>query len=381
MSADPNHPGEQPAPGVADGRTPDASATSFVDPAEGRDVPASEIADAPEVAAAGHPIAGPATSARRRPLDWLKSEWAIARGKERDRWSHRRGEPRTFAFLWAIFLMLASIGALGSVVAGGVISLDSYQPLSRVLLLVVTVGVLVFWPLVRLCQERPAEGSLSSVSKDLIVLLVPLQAVVWPQMALARWSFDVVLATACALASWGLLVGAVLVLALRRDGTRRGWWMGVVLVLAIGGSVAGVATGMVSPDLTRPGGVSSAPAIVLCSGVGLVADISADRSWAGVWAVVQPQHWAAIILTSVAAMGLWTVGVLDALRRGEAARLGLAWRQFEDDAEHGINRGAALPSSPGIARVGDPPGSVEATDGVSDSPVSGGTSSRADESP
>lgn len=266
--------------------------------------PSSAPTSAPQ--SGGEPLpAEPPLRRRRRPLEWLRSELAIAGGSESDRWSHRRGEPRTFAFLWAMFLMFAALVALGVVLTGGIVSLDAYQPLSRGLVVTIAVGVLVFWPLLRLSQDVPEEGSIRATLKDLFIVLVPVQAVIWPQMFLARWSVETVLAMSLALTAWTLVIGAVLVLALRRRATLRTAWMLLCVTLAIGGLVIGIATGASSMDPLRPREPRAAPAIVLASGVGLVSDISADRSWSGAWALTMPAHWAAIKATFGASAALW----------------------------------------------------------------------------
>ena len=248
-------------------------------------------------------------------MEWLRSELAIASGSEADRWSHRRGEPRTFAFLWAMFLMFAALVALGVVLTGGIVSLDAYQPLSRGLVVTIAVGVLIFWPLVRLSQDVPEEGSILAMVKDVFIVLVPVQAVVWPQLFLARWSFETVLAMSLALTAWTLVVGAILVLAMRRRGTIRTAWMLLCVTLAIGGLVIGIASGASAMVPLRPGEPRAAPAIVLASGVGLVSDISADRSWSGAWALTMPEHWRAIKLTFGVGAALWVAAFMLGGRR------------------------------------------------------------------
>ncbi|MBY0112547.1 MAG: hypothetical protein K2Y21_06980 [Phycisphaerales bacterium] len=252
---------------------------------------------------------------------------AIAGGAERDPWAHRRGEPRTFAFLWSMFLMFAALVALGVVLTGGIVSLDAYQPLSRGLVVTIAVGVLIFWPLIRLSQDVPEEGSILAMLKDLAIVLIPVQAVVWPQMFLARWSLDTLTAMSLALTAWTLLTGAILVIALRTPNTRRSLWMLVCLVLAIGGLVGGIAAGISAIDPLRPREPKAAPAIVLASGVGLISDISADRAWSGSWALTMPQHWTAIKWTFVLAGLAWVpalaVGGRPAPRRSKTAEWGL----------------------------------------------------------
>lgn len=269
----------------------------------------------------------PAPRGHRRPLEWLRSELAIAGGAERDPWAHRRGEPRTFAFLWSMFLMFAALVALGVVLTGGIVSLDAYQPLSRGLVVTITVGVLIFWPLIRLSQAVPEEGSILAMLKDLAIVLIPVQAVVWPQMFLARWSLDTLTAMSLALTAWTLLMSAILVIALRAPNTRRSLWMLVCLVLAIGGLVGGIAAGISAIDPLRPREPKAAPAIVLASGVGLISDISADRAWSGSWALTMPQHWTAIKWTFGLAGLAWVpallVGGRPAPRRPKPSEWGL----------------------------------------------------------
>src|SRR5262245_56761146 len=68
-------------------------------------------------------------------------------------WSHRRGEPRTFAAIWLLFLFAATILSVGAVGLFGLVSTDVYRPAARVMLEIVTVGVVILWPMVRLSQE------------------------------------------------------------------------------------------------------------------------------------------------------------------------------------------------------------------------------------
>lgn len=257
---------------------------------------------------------------RRRPIEWFRSELAIARGSERDKWAHRRGEPRNFAFLWAIYLMLGSIIALGVVLAGGIITLDAYQPLSRGLIVTLAIGVMIFWPLLRLSQTSPDEGAPIAVLKDLAIVLIPLQAVVWPQMVLARWTPDIVLATALAMIAWAFLVGGVLAMGIRSDRTWRSSWMALIVAMVLGGATISVLAGQSPPDLLRPRNAVAAPVLVLASGAGLVADISADRSWSGGWALALPEHWRAIWSTFAVGSLVWVVAALVARgeRRSEA---------------------------------------------------------------
>lgn len=287
----------------------------------------------------------------RRPLEWLKSELAIAKGSEADKWSHRRGEPRNFAFLWAIYLMLGSIIALGVVLAGGIVTLDAYQPLSRGLVVTLAVGVMVFWPLMRLSQAAPDEGAPIAVLKDLAIVLIPLQAVVWPQMVLARWNPDIVLATSLAMTGWGFLIGGLLAMGTRSNVTWRSAWMAVILTLVIGGAVISILAGQTPPDLLRPLRPEAAPVLVLASGAGLVADISADRSWSGSWALALPEHWRAIWCTFAAGAAVWIIAaiVIRSERSAFVRRLSAAGPGEFTRLDSGIGSGAeGISEEPGL---------------------------------
>src|SRR5204862_230299 len=78
-------------------------------------------------------------------------------------------------------------------VSMGGTSADVMRPATRALLAVTAAGVVLIWPMVRLSQapdEHPASGSL----QDLVVVLIPTQAVSWPQWLgwVGRWPPGVV---------------------------------------------------------------------------------------------------------------------------------------------------------------------------------------------
>ena len=61
-----------------------------------------------------------------------------------------------------------------------------------------SIGVAVLWPMVRFSQSRPRGSPTVAAAKDLIVVLAPLQAVIWPQFFWGRWPIEVV----AALSAW-----------------------------------------------------------------------------------------------------------------------------------------------------------------------------------
>lgn len=317
----------------------------------------------------------PAPKRHRRPVEWLKSEFAIVRGSQADKWAHRRGEPRNFAFLWAIYLMLGSIIALGVVLAGGIVTLDAYQPLSRGLVVTLAVGVMIFWPLIRLSQIAPPEGSRTAAMKDLAIVLIPLQAVIWPQMVLARWTPNIVLATSMAMIAWGVLVAGLIALGTRSNQTWRSAWMATIVCLVIGGAAISMLAGQVLPDLLRPIHPDAAPALVLASGAGLVADISADRSWSGSWALAMPEHWRAIWCTFGAGLVVWILAAIIIRSKKAVAevRMQTAGPEHISRLDSVADQGGELVADPGIengqSQLGLP---SEGTVGKASDPASNG---------
>src|SRR5882724_1214791 len=91
-----------------------------------------------------------------------------------DPWAHRRGEPRTFAAIWILFVFMATVVTIGAVGVFGILSTDVYRPAARGLLEIVTVGIVVLWPMVRLSQEAPAHP-FKAMLVDLLVVVLPAQ--------------------------------------------------------------------------------------------------------------------------------------------------------------------------------------------------------------
>ena len=231
----------------------------------------------------------------------------------RDRWAHRRGEPRVFALLWTMFLLVATMGMLGGVVAGGVLSFDVYRPAARILLVVAMVGVGVLWPMTRLCQARPAEGGLVASGRDVAVILLPLQAIIWPQHWLAAWAWWPLAALAAAMVAWVLLIGGAIALALQgllprgehvpRQEGRRTAWMLAALVLAL----AALPLRLIEvPDMTTAMDLWSDLLGVL-SPVGAVLELCHDRAWSGNAIAVSSGHWAGIGVILTAAAAFWLI--------------------------------------------------------------------------
>jgi hypothetical protein len=164
-----------------------------------------------------------------------------------DPWAHRRGEPRVFAFLWTMYVLLAVGGSILWVARFAALSSSAYSPAARVMLVVVAVGATILWPMVRLSQASPRKGVMGHVLADSIIVLTPIQLVLWPMIVLANWPLGVIAAVAGLLAAWVVLTGGVLSLALAGPGAMRAGdpalaertaWMVAVIALAVAGPLA-----------------------------------------------------------------------------------------------------------------------------------------------
>jgi hypothetical protein len=247
----------------------------------------------------------------------------------RDRWAHRRVEPRLLAFLWTMYLFAATGLTLASVRQGWYITPDVYRPAARVLLASLALGVTVLWPMVRLSQEPwpGRQGPATQATKDLIVILMPAHAVIWPQAWLTGWPLEVVAALAAAITAWAVLTGGILTVAqagLQRagaapTGATRAVWMLIFIVIAFAGTLGAAISGpALDPRVRTP---ARADETLMLSPVTAVFELARDRSYTGRPAAVVTRHWVAIGVTAAAAVVAWGAGV--ARSRGVAGRPGL----------------------------------------------------------
>lgn len=214
-------------------------------------------------------------------------------------WSHRRGEPRVFALVWMVYLMGVTAIMFMTVSDAFFVSTDITRPAARAMVVATAAGIALLWPAFRLSQHPP-EHPVRDVLRDLFVLLVPAQAVIWPHAlrVLADWPLPVLLAIAACFASWALLVGGVIAMANtgRAAGRARGLWTLVLLVAVLGAPALGVTLGITGParlDAPRPGWMLSPITAVL--------EITRDRDDAGTTVPVTTTHWRT--LAAVACVG------------------------------------------------------------------------------
>jgi len=229
----------------------------------------------------------------------------------RDRWAHRRGEPRTFAAAWIMFLFGATVVSVGAVGALGLLSADVYRPAARLMVALAAAGVCVLWPMVRLSQELPREGTrVRAVVQDLIVLLGPVQAVLWPQAFtwMAGWPWRVVLCLDLLIAGWAVLMGGLLATYMVRPRLSR-WGMMAMLVLLV---VLGPVIAALSAP-TNPADPSRARPLVewlMTSPLTGVYEITRDRSWTGQTAAIDARHWAGVVLAWAGGLLTWGAALI-----------------------------------------------------------------------
>jgi hypothetical protein len=226
-----------------------------------------------------------------------------------DPWAHRRGEPRVFALLWTIFLFGATALTMLLTVARGFPGPEIMRPAARTMLITVAVGVAVVWPLFRLSQRRD-ERPVAGMVHDLVVIIVPIQAIVWPQTLwwLGRWPVEVVAAVAASLTAWCMVVGGLLAFAYAseaaawadpsprtvRDMLRRAGWMTRILAV----TVAPAALALIPGD-------ADARWWWMFSPISAAAELVRDRAWSGITAAVHPLHWWMTVGTALLSLPVW----------------------------------------------------------------------------
>lgn len=239
-----------------------------------------------------------------------------------------------------MYLLIATGLALASVAAGGIVSLETYIPVARALAVVVAAGLTIGWPLIRLSQLSPAAQEQSvpwAMLKDAALLLIPVQAVFFPQVHLANWDSGVPKSLAIALGGWLLIIGTILSYTLSTDTTlrarlgltwtdaahaafarkvhareakRRSLAMAACIGITLAGPVAAVLVGSLAPDRSgsNPSVGSPEPGILLlCSPMGYAADITADRGWSGRSAAAMDTHRRVAWWTLAMGAALWCV--------------------------------------------------------------------------
>jgi len=231
-------------------------------------------------------------------------------------WSHRKREPRALALLWMIFLMLVSAWMFARLSIAPTVSTSVSRPAAREMLVFAMVGACVLYPMLRLAQAIPLPSVVGAGVRDALVLILPLQAVLWPNrlVVLGGWGSDVILALAAHSAAWiVLLVGASSVSLAGasvsgRPALARALGSAAVVVLALGAPMVELVTGIGAGVDAR--GVHLGWMLSPITGV---LELTRDRAAAGAPAGVHAAHLQ--IIAGVACVGLGLVLVSGAMER------------------------------------------------------------------
>ncbi len=199
------------------------------------------------------------------------------------------------ASAWLVSSWIIAIGVRAPVEA----SSASYTPGVRLMLISVTVGLVIGWPLLRLSQP-PVGMAFRRTWLDLAVLVALVQVVLWPLRLVTPWTIGRTTAVDLTIVAWTVLVGALVASAV---GSSRAGPRMVAMAACLGLCVAGPAVAsvvlagglaagpmlQVGPlmevhTLTGGGGAPQETAQWRWIGLVVLADVVA---WAALWAVMQ----------------------------------------------------------------------------------------------
>lgn len=226
-----------------------------------------------------------------------------------DAWAHRRGEPRMFALMLSLYLLVSAMLTIFMAPVMGNPSAATFLNAARTLMVLVALGVVAIWPMTRLSQATPRRPALAGFVDAVVVWLLA-QAVIWPTTILpggARiwpapwpglWPWGVAAGIATLFASWALFIGAVIACGVARPiGWARAGWMIVALAGSTGAPAVALALGrfgMATPDALLLYSPVTAPLMFIEAPSGLTARMSSAE-------------WLAAILPAVASVPFWLI--------------------------------------------------------------------------
>ena len=201
--------------------------------------------------------------------------------------------PRALIFLASIWLIgswLLAIGLLPPVQP----SSSSYAHGLRMMLLCLTTGVMIGWPLLRLSQDATA-APMRQTLLDLLVLASMIQVIVWPLRLVTTWSVLRTAAIDATLVGWSTLAGAAVASAIgtRRRGPRNLAMVGCLAMCLLGPALAyvGALSGRDAPALLMMSPVLSIRA--LADGGGPLT--GGPWAWTAVLYAATAAAWGALI--------------------------------------------------------------------------------------
>lgn len=249
----------------------------------------------------------------------------------KDRWAHRRGEPRLFSLYWIAWLMLSSSLVLAKLGPRGLLDPAVSRPVTRSLFMMIAIGAIVLWPMFRLSQAMPVKRPLAGLLLDVLIMFTTAQIVFWPQVLLAYWPMSAIGATSLSLLGWMLIAASTLSIVMERqrrreivDGEKniawqRGMGMVICLIVALGGLILPACFGW-----TAAGERPDPDLYMLASGVSAPFELTRDRFWTGSSAQLEPLHWKVLwCMLGAGVAGIVAAWVYQLLPSGKPVRGGI----------------------------------------------------------
>lgn len=213
------------------------------------------------------------------------------------------------AAVWLIISWILSVGIDPPVES----SSESYTPGVRLMLVCITIGLMICWPLLRLSQA-PKFWPLSQTILDMVVLLSLIQVVIWPLRLITPWTLDRTAALDATMAAWTILAGAIIASAI---GTNRFGVRNLAILACIAMCLLGPAIALLT---TTAGG--SAFSIVEFGPI-----VSVHKLAEGENSPVTSGQWMNILIPAIAGILAWsTLGIIAYLRINESEKRSPAGR-------------------------------------------------------
>jgi hypothetical protein len=218
-------------------------------------------------------------------------------------------EPRLFALGCTIYLLAAVAISLSWIVKSPSLADSAMAPAARSLVIWLSIGFCVLWPLIRLSQSTPPRGETVVASfEDLLVVIVPVQAVIWSFAILAELPTPTTLGLASTLAAWIVFIGGILALTFSIEHLCS---RGKSVALRCSVMFALIAMATLAPALFLiPTLRADIPSWFAAASPLSVANSYMGRGWHGPERAFPPQAWGVIIITVCAGMAIWLCAVL-----------------------------------------------------------------------
>lgn len=229
-----------------------------------------------------------------------------------DPYAHRRGEPRTFAAAWVAYLFGGLAATLLGVGSLGLVATDVYRAAARMIVAITIVAIWVFWPMLRLSQERPSRV-VSAFGADWVLVVLPAWAIIWPQTFawMAAWSAEVCLGLSLLMSGWAAWGAAIMTWYFGRVGLdeqpRLARWvmmLGIVVVMVAGPGLSVAVRGL--------GGQMGFDWLLMSSPVGGAMAIVADKSEIGAAAAMSSEQWVFTLVLLASGLLAWGLSALSA---------------------------------------------------------------------